>query len=441
MVELYPQEDPYIKLGGFLIYGFFAGLLMRVILQKFPGIQVKPYLLLPVPRRRIINFLLRSSLSSYFNWMPVFIIVPYFVKEIIGIQSFDFAWHFLIFYLGFILWNNFFAFSIDKLFKLKPTYAGLIVVLLIGVFWLDHQKMISLSPVLEKWYAASMQHGWIALIPLLAASLAYVYNLHALQSVYFLEDKSSDRPVAEMTIPSSWLGRLGSSGVLIANEVRMIWRHKRSRTMLYIALMMVLYPLIFLGNPAMDIAGFKIFIGLFITGIFALNYGQLMLSWNSPHFDFLATRQVHIEDIFKSKYYILAGSCTVLFLLTLPYGWVYPDYLPAHIALYLYNMGFSIFVYMVLAAFNSKRIDPSKGAMMNYEGISVAHFIIMLPLWGMPFLIYLAFRSVGSALTPYLIIGGLGLLGMLFHSSIIHWVSKLFERRKYPILSAFRNKS
>ncbi|MCB0655583.1 MAG: hypothetical protein KDC57_05570, partial [Saprospiraceae bacterium] len=61
MAELYPQEDPYIKLGGFLIYGFFAGLLMRVILQKFPGIQVKPYLLLPVPRRRIINFLLRSS--------------------------------------------------------------------------------------------------------------------------------------------------------------------------------------------------------------------------------------------------------------------------------------------------------------------------------------------------------------------------------------------
>lgn len=440
MKELYPQADPATKLGGLLIYGFFAGLLMRILFQKFSGLQIKPYLLLPVPKNKLIHYLLRSSLTSFFNWMPLFILLPYFIQDVLPNQSTTYAIHFLMFYAGFVLWNNYLAFSVDKLFKLKPTIAALPVILLIAVYIADHRGWISVSPFLERWFTACMQHGWLAALPLLGAVALYVYNLKALGRIYFLVDKNSNEPVTEMVIPSTLLGRLGYTGVLIGNEIRMIWRHKRSRSLLYIALLMILYPLIFMGNPVMDYAGFKVFLALFITGIFALNYGQLMLSWNSPHFDFLATRQVRIEDIFRAKYYILAGSCVVLFLVTLPYGWVYQEYLPAHIALFLYNIGFSIYVYMFLAAYNSKRIDPSKGAMMNYEGISIAHFFILLPLWGIPYLLYLVFQFLGPNV-PFLIIGGLGMAGALFHTSIIHQVTKLFENRKYPILSAFRKKS
>lgn len=440
MQEVYPQADPAIKLGGLLIYGFFAGLLMRILFQKFPAIHIKPYLLLPITRSNLIHYLLRSSLTSFFNWMPLFILIPYFVQDVLPSHSAAYAIHFLLFYTGFVLFNNYLAFSIDKLFKLKPAVAAIPVILLIGVFIADHRGWIAVSPVLESWFAACMQKGWIASLPLIGAIVLYVYNLKALGLVYFLVDRNSNEPVTEMSIPTTWLGRLGPTGILIGNEIRMIWRHKRSRSLLYIASLMVLYPLIFMGNPVMDFVAFKIFLALFITGIFALNYGQLMLSWNSPHFDFLATRQVRIEDIFRAKYYTLAGSCVVLFLITLPYGWVYPDYLPAHIALFLFNVGFSIYIYMILAAFNSKRIDPSKGAMMNYEGISIVHFFILLPLWGIPFLIYVAFQFLGANV-PFLIIGGLGVIGALFHPTIIHQVTRLFESRKYPILSAFRKKS
>ncbi len=60
-----------------LIFILALDFLLRVPFQKTPTQEVKPYLLLPVKRNRIIDFLLIRSGLSLFNLFWLFMFVPF----------------------------------------------------------------------------------------------------------------------------------------------------------------------------------------------------------------------------------------------------------------------------------------------------------------------------------------------------------------------------
>ena len=71
--------EPYHILNMGLIFILALDFVVRIPFQKTPTQEVKPYLLLPVKRNRVIDFLLiRSGLSS-FNLIWLFMFVPFAV--------------------------------------------------------------------------------------------------------------------------------------------------------------------------------------------------------------------------------------------------------------------------------------------------------------------------------------------------------------------------
>ena len=60
-----------------LIFILALDFLLRIPFQKTPTQEVKPYLLLPVKRNRIIDFLLIRSGLSLFNLFWLFMFVPF----------------------------------------------------------------------------------------------------------------------------------------------------------------------------------------------------------------------------------------------------------------------------------------------------------------------------------------------------------------------------
>ena len=257
----------------------------------------------------------------------------------------------------------------------------------------------------------------------------------------YLEDFVQEKVSEVSPLSFGIFNQFGEAGKLMEMEAKLIWRNKRSKTILGISTLFLLYPLIFLGNPVGDQIWFKLFLGLFVTGGFALNYGQLMLSWNSPHFDLLLARGFKLEQIFQAKYYLLALSCLVLFVFALLYGIIDRSFLIIVPVMFLFNIGVSIFLYMLIASYNAKRIDPSKGAMMNYEGIGAEHFLIMIPLILLPYLLYLPFKLVGYPDMGIAFIGLVGLAGFIFHKNLIRIATNLFQKNKYKIAAAFRKKN
>jgi hypothetical protein len=105
---------------------------------------------------------------------------------------------------------------------------------------------------------------------------------------------------------------------------------------------------------------------------------------------------------------------------------------------YLYNLGFLSFVLYYFATFVNKRMDLSRGATFNYQGLGATHWLSMLPAFLLPVIIYLPFRWAGFQTAGLIFIGAIGLTGLLFHKSLLNIVLKQFYKRKYIMAEGFR---
>ena len=140
-----PDKSPFIAFGGLLIYYFIMSLVMRYFLQKFPSLDIKPYTTLPVSRKSIASYLLIKSKFSFFNFLPLFIILPYFFTSVIPNQGLLVGINFLVFSLGFIMMNNFLAFYITRGLNLKnilpaALLISLLVLIISGLQWIHIAK-------------------------------------------------------------------------------------------------------------------------------------------------------------------------------------------------------------------------------------------------------------------------------------------------------------
>ena len=87
-------EFMYAFLPFVLTLDFFA----RFMLQQTPAQQVKPYVLLPIPRYTCIDFFIIRSLLSYGNLVMLFLYVPFALMAVVFAEGLGLT---LLFLLGF----------------------------------------------------------------------------------------------------------------------------------------------------------------------------------------------------------------------------------------------------------------------------------------------------------------------------------------------------
>ena len=82
--KLYPEQDPLIALNGFLFYWILGDLIFRFFFQKLPVMSVKPLLTLPIKRSTVVNYVLGKSALSFFNFLPLFAVIPFGITLIVN---------------------------------------------------------------------------------------------------------------------------------------------------------------------------------------------------------------------------------------------------------------------------------------------------------------------------------------------------------------------
>src|SRR6202000_2988243 len=168
----------------------------------------------------------------------------------------------------------------------------------------------------------------------------------------------------------------------------LILRNKRPRSALIMGLFFMLYGLIFYTNPAYkNMEWFKVFVGMFMTGIFFINYGQFMFSWQAAHFDSLLVNKLNFGDFIKAKYLLFTLVSTLAFILTIPYVYFGWRVLFIYFMIYLWNLGVNTTIILYFANRNARRIDLSKAAAFNWEGVGATQWIISIPLFVTPILV------------------------------------------------------
>jgi hypothetical protein len=441
LLSVFPDSDPVIAFSGIVFYYFTADFLLRFFMQSTPVISIVPYLHLPVKKTSVFHFLLIRSGCSLFNLFPVVVLLPFTLRFVIPAYSAAAGLYWLIALILIIFTNNYLAFFFKKLFALKPAVIFLVTAVtgIIMAIDITRNRVVSIGFGDGLMYLA--QHPAWLLAPAFILIFSYRLSWFLLHRQRYMEVKEKNEKQYYTTERSRYFSELfGLTGTLVLLEIKMILRNNRPRSYLVLSFLFLFYGFMIYPRHPLD-SGYAmiLFIGLLLTGIMMVQYGQLVLSWESSYFDRLCTAGFSSRELFTAKYGLFFLFNTVTFLLTLPYGLF--DYRIAlvNFAAWLFNCGINSILILFLGTYNTKRIDMNKGAFFNYEGVSATHFFLVLPVLGLPVLIswmVALFTTPGSGIFS---IGLIGFTGIIFHRQLIEIVTRQFISRKQKILHGFRN--
>ena len=439
LMRVLPDEEVIEAFNGLVLYYFLFDLLMRFQLQELPTLMARPYLTLPVNKNKIVSYLSITSLWTGFNLSPFMLMVPFLMKVLLFEGRIGDFFALLICIIGLTLLNHFFSVWLKRKVNLNAWFMVAFLLALAGILLLDFKtETVSVSNFSAYIFNAVLSFPVLCTMFMLLSGLMFYINYLFLKSSLYLDDmqKGTSRESNVTDIP--FLRKFGMAGELAALEIKLILRNKRPRSTLIMSGVFMLYGLIFYRRNQPD-ETIMIFAALMMTGIFIINYGQFMFSWQSSHFDGVLASRISASEFFKSKFLLFTLFSTVTLIITIPYVYFGWNILLAHARLYLWNIGESSVIVLAFANWNYKYIDLSKGSSFNWEGVGASQFIIGIPLFLCPLLIFILMKWLFSPVAGMLV---LGLIGCLFILTRLFWLTKLtamFNRKRYIIAEGFRN--
>ncbi|HMB90198.1 MAG TPA: DUF5687 family protein [Rhodothermales bacterium] len=413
---------------------------MRFFFQRPPRMEIGPYLHLPIRRNQLLRYFQAASLISVHNFYPLLFFVPFCMRYVIPVQGWETG---IIWLLGIVCCLLITHYLNTVLRVMVERYARVMLalaLLLVAAQMVDTSMGTGVTHELSSLVFNRLATGDLVILAELAVILiatvlistqALRLNLHAVRSGGAQRRRATpfNLSFGRSPIPN-----------LILLELMMMWRNKRSKQYVlisvgvstaYTALLLSDFNALF-GN-VMAAA-----VGLFASGVFALNYGQLMFAWESRYFDGLIARDLKPQHMVLAKFMVLQGSCLVLFLVSLPlFIWLARELLMLHVAFLFYNAGVTSILMLLLAVYNRKRVNASEGSFFNYQGFSVMHWLWIIPTIIPPaVLMYLLEGTPGTALS---LIAALGLVSMLLAWPSSKFIARVLTRRKYVMATGFRS--
>jgi len=439
--KTFPHDDIIVAFCGIILIYFLFELLMRMQLQELPTLRVQPYLHLPVRRNVIVSYLALTALLSVFNLWPLILFFPFIIKVITHTGG-GAAAAFMVSIVAISIFNNYLAIY----FKRKSNINGWIylivsasLALIISSDFAWH--LISLKDISYSFFGNLLKYPVMAVVPIALAAGMYTLNFFYLKQNLYLEELSRKKESHKTSTEFPILNRFGAIGDQVANEIKLIVRNKRPRSAFIMSGVFLFYGLIFYKNPAFGHSEWpKIFVGMFMTGFFIISYGQFLFSWQASHFDGLMVSKVSFKDFLKAKFLLFTAVSTAALILTTPYaifGW---RTVLIHLIMYLWNLGVNIYIVLYFANRNARRIDLSKGASFNWEGVGATQMLLSFPLMFAPYIIYIPFNLLHLQNVGLAVLALTGVAGILTRN---FWIEKLvqdFYNRKYTITEGFRNK-
>lgn len=435
-----PGEDPLFVVNRLVLVWFLVELALRFFLQALPVFDIKPLLNLPVRKRNIVNFVLFKSVFSFFNFLPLLLIIPFGVFNIFESDHSTgsiLAW--MATMTGLSLCMNFVNFIIKKQFTLNiknllPALLFVVVFVVLDFFQIFETR---------QWFGRGLDlvliYPILSLVPLGFFVLLFFWNQYHLENNFYLDAGLKERTTSVDTKEFLWTRWFGDLAPYMQQDMKLIWRNKRPKTAVYMSILLLGYGLIFYPQDFYSsMPAFFVFVGIFMTGVFMMNFGQFIPAWDAGYFPLIMSQNISMERYLSAKAGLITLSVVALAVLTTPYlyfGW---DIFLINIICAIYNIGVNIPILLYAGSYNRKRIDLDKSPFMNFQGIGVAQWLVAIPLMVIPVFIFWIFNKVlifeGSAL----LLLCLGLTGLALRKTTIDFIAEVYKKNKYAMIEGFK---
>lgn len=439
--EFFPEKSPMVIVNNFVVIWLVSELFVRFMMQSLPIMNVRPMMINNIKRKEMIRFVLWKSLFSFYNILTPIVVIPFGIwcitkGDYSTIQII--AW--IIAMLSLVASANYANFLLKKKFadNLKALIPYLVVA--VALAGLEYFEVFKISTFIGELITWIFKYPFLTLIPVLIAYGLYRWNFNYLKHNFYLDSGLKGKTTKVETTDLSWTKRFGSIAPFLQLDLKLIWRNKRPKTTVWMSLLFLAYGLIFYPNPtySVEMPAFMVFVGIFITGIFVINFGQFIPAWDSSYYSMMMSQNIPMRQYLDSKAGLMYFSIVVLALLSTPYVYFGVNILLLNLACAVYNAGVNVPLILYAGSFNKKRIDLEKSPVMNYQGTGAAQWILGFPLLLIPIILwYVVYKFVDQSFAT-LTLGVIGIIGLLLRNLFMEKIVKAYKAKKHTQISGFK---
>ncbi len=437
----FPDSNPLLKINASLFTWLVADLSLRFFLQKLPIMNAKPFLIVPIKRKSIVNFILGKSVLSFFNFLPLFATIPFTFLIIINENMVlePLVWMLLVTIGSLII--NYTNFLIENLSNKTSLSVLPTLVIVSTLSSLNHFEIVPFSQIISDFANSSIHNTTLLLVPLAILVVLYYFNYQSVKKRLYLDDSLRTKTEVAKYTEMNWTRNFGDIAPFIQLDLKLIMRNKRTKSTLMLLVIALFYGLLFYpSNNYGANSSMFMFVGIFITGIFLINFGQFIPAWDSNYYSMLMSQNLKYKQYLDSKYGIMAISSAIMFTLSLPYVYFGWNIIMFHLVAMIYNIGVNSHVLLWAGSFNRKKIDLSQRAAFNYQGTGAVQWLVSIPLLLVPLIIFATMKAIFSFEIALLTISLLGIGGVVLHNTIMKKIIKRYKGAKYDMLKAFNSK-
>lgn len=436
LLEQYDM-NPFKTVNKFLIYYFFLHLIIRYFMQKMPVMNIRPLLTLPIKRNTIVHFTLGKTALSFFNWIHVFLFIPFSIMLIINNHSIlnVILWHLGI--IGIVYASNF----INVLVNNKDSFFYPILVLVVVCALSQYYKLFDITTYTFPFFDGLYTTNYLFLIPIIAVVILYYFAFNFFKNNLNLDEGLAKKSDVAKTENFAFLDQFGTLGTFLKNDIKLIKRNKRSRTTIIMSVVFLFYGFLFFNNPHQaKVMG--IFAGIFVSGGFLFTFGQFVPSWDSAYYQLMMSQNVQYKEYIKSKWWLVVIATAISTLLASFY-----IYLGWHIYLLIvvgaiYNIGVNSHLVLLGGAFVKTPIDLStgKGAFGDKQAFNIKTMLIAIPKLLIPVLLYGLGTWIFSENIGLVFVAVAGILGFTLRNYVFAKIEKIYKTEKYATIAAYKQK-
>lgn len=412
---------------------------VRFGVQQTPAMLMKPYMLLPLPRRAVVETFLLTSLLSGYNWVWLALFLPYAIITLAGGAS-------LLAVLGVLFSGMLLIMANSQFYLLIRTLVArsllwwVLPLVVYGGYWLPLAFDEEVFENMMDQFVVVCGQWWLPLV-CLALLVALLWVNRATQFRFVYEEISREEKKAgamKHVSQFTFLERFGQTGEYLKLEVKSIMRNKaiRSRVLMSLGLIVVLtlliaYTEMYDGRMMLNFWCFYCFA---IYGMTAL---VKVMGPEGNYIDLLLTHRENILSLLKAKYYFHVAILLVPLLLMLP-AVIAGKFSPLMMLAYmLLSSGLLYFTLFQLAVYNKQTLPLNQKITGKNNVENGMQLVIELGAMFAPLVLVALLILLFDETTAYWVLAFVGLAFTVTHPL---WLRNIYRRmmlRKYENLEGF----
>lgn len=412
----------------------------RFVMRPSPTQFVKPYVLIPIPRRWCVDALLTHSLLSAQNLIWWVLVVPYCIMSVVFSFGILPALSLILLVWLLTLANSLWATLVDLLTTRNMLWWILPVTVYLLMFSplivLGFDRGLNVYTVM----GTGMEYG--NMLPHLVAILFIAGLYLGCRRLYLsliLTELSKEQSLKLVKVSKfSFFNRWGELGEYMKLETKLLLRNRTPKKLFLSAMGMVLmFSMLITFSSIYDDSfstNFYCIYNFVLLGAFILSR---VMSYEANYIDLLLVHRENIFQLLLSKYYIYVALLIIPFLLMLPQVIIGKWSLLMLVSYAIFTAGFQYFCILQLAVYNRVKLPlndnfSGKGGDKNY-----LQTVTVLGIFFVPMVVIYLLQAVVSTETSWIIMLGIGIVFICLHKV---WLKNIYNRmmkRKYKNLEAF----